>query len=502
MKLNLSRRFKNNSDLLLTVALALGILAAINFFAGLFYWRHDLTAGGWYSLSPATISTLKNLPDVVNVRVYFSRDLPSQFLPTRQTLTDVLNEYAGYNHKFQVKFIDPGDGQAALAAGIPKLQFNDWRQDKLEVVNGYMGLTLSYRDKNEVVPAVQNVANFEYELTSRLKKLTGQSPTIGILGGHGTADSVSDWPLARREMSKLYELETVSALRLPDHLNSLLIVAPTGNFSDDELKNLDAFLMRGHSIIVAVDGVSVGANLVASANRSNIFDWLAKYGLTVNHDLIMDASAGAASFNQGLVTFSLAYPYWPKIVAADFDQNNPLVAGLDGVVLPWASSISVDQSKMTDETKVAYLAKSSPKAWLAKDDWQLNPSQGWPRADTTSQYNLVVGLSGKIKSVYGDQSTGEGRLWVAGDGDFFQDNFWQGNQANLVLAQNLLDGASLSVDLAGIRVKKIENRSLLSLNDATKELARYLNIFGITAIVLAGGLWRYFLRRRTKKIEI
>ena len=500
MKEKFNQKFKNNSDLILTVALAIGILAVINFFSYNFFLRRDLTAAGLYSISPATKQVIRNLPDVVQVKVYFSRDLPSQFLPVRQSLTDLLDEYQSYSHNFKVEYIDPKDGAEAEAVGIPKLQFNDVRQDKLEVVNGYMGLVINYHDKSEVIPAVQDIANFEYELTSRIKKITGSLPAVGLVSGHGSPDPSYQLAAARQELSKLYPIETVSADKIPDQIKTLLIIAPKDNFSDAELKSLDKFLIKGNSLVVFVDGVSVGQDLQAAPNKTNLIDQLAKYGVKVNRNLVLDTSAGLASFSQGLVTFSLAYPYWPKIVNKNFDQTSPLVSGLDGVVLPWASSLEVDQKQLAPDAQVTYLAKSSRQAWLSDNSFPLNPSQRFTPG-AFNQYNLALVLAGKITSAYSAETTDRGRLYVVGDGDFIQDNFWRGNPVNLVLAQNLLDGASLDAGLVGIRTKNVGNHSLDTAG-VNKELVRYLNIFGLTAVVLIFGLVRYYLRKKTKMIEI
>lgn len=497
----LPKKIRNNGDLIFTICLVLVIFIFLNFFSYNFFLRRDLTGARLYSIAPATKQVIRNLPDVVNVKVYFSRDLPSQFLPVRQSLTDVLDEYRGYSKNFQVQYIDPKDGAEAEAAGLPKLQFNDVRQDKLEVVNGYMGLVISYRNKQEVIPVAQDVANFEYELTSRIKKLTGELPAIGFVSGHGSPDLNNDLPLTAQEINKLYPVEMVSLEQIPEAVKTLVLVGPNGNFSEEELKTLDGFLMQGKALIVLAEGVTVGPALQPVDNASNLLAWLEKYGLKVNRDVVADASAGFASFNQGLMTFSLAYPYWPLVLHKNFAADNPVVAGLDSVVLPWASSVDIKQEQLSEGAQVAVLAKSSQQAWRLSGSFDLSPNQPFTPNQPAGQYNLAVLLSGKIKSAYGDQSTDQGRLFVVGDSDFMQDNFWRGNPANLIFLQNLLDGASLDADLISIRAKKVDNRSL-DMAGVNADLIRYLNIFGLTAVVLACGLARYYVRKKTKNIEI
>ncbi len=503
MKINLNKQFTNLRDLLIAVCLVVGILIAVNWLSYHFFLRQDLTAGGLYSISPATKKIVKNLPDVVNVKVYFSKDLPSQFIPVRQELMDILSDYHGYSSNFKVEYLDPGDGQEAEAVGIPKLQFNNYGQDKLEVVAGYMGLVISYHGKSEVMPVVQDTANFEYDLSSRLKKLTSPLPAIGFVSGHGSVELSGQMLQAGQELAKTYDVRSINLNnKIADDIKTLVIAAPKENFAEGELKKIDEFLMNGNSVIFLVDGVNADQNMRATANKINVLDFLAKYGIKVNQDLVLDASAGVVSFSQGIISFALPYPYWPRITNNNFDQNNPLVAGLEGVVLPWASSLDVDQTKIDASAKISYLAKSSQQAITENKDWNLQPNRQFDLPKSSQRYNLAVSISGKIKSAYGDKTTAQGRIFVVGDGDFMQDNYLNGSGVNLVFLQNIFDGAGLDGDLASIRSKRLASRTLSETSQARKDWLRYLNVFGVTVVVLVFGLTRYWLRKKTKTIEI
>jgi gliding-associated putative ABC transporter substrate-binding component GldG len=503
MNFKLNKQFTNRRDLLIAICLVVGILIAFNWLSYHFFFRQDLTVGGLYSITPATKKIVKDLPDVVNVKVYFSKNLPSQFLPVRQQLVDILSDYHSYSTNFKVEYIDPKDGAEAEAAGIPKLQFNDYGQDKLEVVAGYMGLVINYHDKSEVMPIVQDTANFEYDLSSRLKKLTSSMPAISFVAGHGSVDLSGQMQQASQELAKTYDLRTINLNdKIADDIKTLVIAGPKENFAEGELKKIDEFLVKGNSLIFLVDGVTVDTNMKATANKINVLDFLEKYGVKINNNLVADSSAGVVSFNQGFVSFTLPYPYWPRITNNNFDQNNPLVAGLEGVVLPWVSSLDVDEAKINKDAKVSYLAKSSDQAVVKDKDWVLQPNQPLNLAKGFKQYNLAVSISGKIKSVYSEATTDNGRIFVVGDGDFMQDNYLSGSGVNLVFLQNIFDGAGLDSDLASIRSKRLASRSLKEVPQSTKDLLRYLNVFGVTVAVLVFGMLRYWLRKKTKTIEI
>src|SRR5271169_1628798 len=127
--MSLNKNLLNKTNLGISAVIVIGILAVINFFSYSIFYRWDLTQNKDYSISSISKNTVANLDDVVNIKAYFSENLPSQYLNLRQEVGDILDEYSSYSKgKIKVEFIDPKDDpdtQSALeAAGIPQLQFN------------------------------------------------------------------------------------------------------------------------------------------------------------------------------------------------------------------------------------------------------------------------------------------------------------------------------------------------------------------------------------------
>ena len=72
----------------------------------------------------------------------------------------------------------------------------------------------------------------------------------------------------------------------------------------------------------------------------------------------------------------------------------------------------------------------------------------------------------------------------------------------LVFFQNLTDSLSLDGDLIEIRAKGISSRPIKSdLSETQKSLIRYLNVFGVTVLVIGFGLSRYYLRRKSRFVD-
>ncbi|NTU98410.1 GldG family protein [Candidatus Falkowbacteria bacterium] len=490
----------------LNVVLVIGVIAVLNFFAYQFFHRFDLTSNKSYSLSQASKSLAKNLPDVINIKVYFSGNLPSQYIGLKQEVLDLLDEYQNYSMgKIKVEVIDPTKDKdvadSLRTKGVPEVQFNVAEKDKLQVVNGYMGMIISYGDKDEVVPVLQDVSNFEYMVSSDIRKLTSDKmPTVGLLTLKNGLNWEESATQAKKSLESLYQVTMVdlkAKKEIPSEVSILVVAGPKDKFSDDELKAIDAYVMHGGSVMFLVDGVKIGDGLSATKNDVGLDKLLSAYGLTLNKDLVLDNSMGVASFNQGFMKFSIPYPYWPKVVGPGFDQANPAVSRLGSLVLEWASSIDVNQDKIGNP-KISYLAKTTDQAWHVTDSFNLIPNK-IESPESFSQYNLAVAVSGDIKSAFGKGSNSKARIILVGDSDFLTDNLLNSGD-NLSFFQNTVDYLGQDEQLIAIRAKGGTSQPIsVQLSDGAKMAIRYGNIFGITIIAVAFGFFRYYSRRRNRR---
>ena len=509
MKFN-KKSILKNSDLGITVIIIIGILVVVNFLSYQIFYRWDLTDNKDYSISKASKNTVENLDDIVNIKVYFSKNLPSQYITLEQEVGDILDEYANYaNGKIKIEFIDPekldNPEQELYLLGIPALQFNVMEKDKYEVVKGYLGMVIQYGDKNETIPIVQNTDNLEYSLTMAIKKATSKDMAIiGFVTSNGCASLENEISQAYEKLQELYlvqEIDLETGDEIPAEINTLLIVGPKENFSEKQLKAIDSFLLKGGSIMALVDGVKIDEGLLASVNDTNLGGLFENYGIKLNNDLVLDVSSGMASFSSGFITFSTNYPFWPKVLKSGFDEGNAAVAELESIILPWASSLNILSDKFKESNKVSYLVKTTNKAWTQVDNFNLDPQQNFFSSGNTGQYDLAISVSGEFNSAYEQDKTGQARIILVGDSDFINDGFLRQAPDNLVFFQNLVDSLSLDEDLINIRSKGVSDRPLKELSDSQRAVFRYLNVFGLTAVVVLFGLFRYFKRKRKKFVD-
>ncbi len=515
---NKSTKKIKKTDIGITVIIIIGILAVLNFFSYQIFYRWDLTQGKIYSISKASKKTVGELDDIVNIKVYFSENLPSQFITLRQEVADIMDEYQTFsNGRIKVEFIDPADDEdiqrELYVIGIPQLTFEVYEKDKVQLVNGYMGIAISFADKTEAIPAVKrDTRDLEYQITTAIKKVTSEEiATIGFLTSQGTASLTDEMSAAYQELQELYTVRQIEfgeeTAEVPVDIDTLIIVGPKEEFSEEQLQAINSFMMRGGSLMVLLDGVIVERGLLANKNSTGLDSLLEKYGIKVNQNLVADVRNGMASFTQGFVTFSTSYPFWPKITNEGFNKENSAVANLENVILPWTSTIDIMEEKIGDESAVTNLVFTTDKAWQVKDNFNISPQSSIVSQGEQKRYNLAVAISGEFKNAYPGKneevsSSFSSRLIVVGDSDFIHDGFLQNTPDNLTLFQNLVDSLSFDEDLISIRSKGISSRPIKEgLSDGAKAAVRYLNVFVLTVIVILFGMIRYYLRRRSRFVD-
>ncbi len=494
------------SEKTVTIIIVLAIFITVNFLSYQAFIRTDLTQGKIYSISNVSKKTVEELDDIVKIKLYFSKNLPNQYIITKQRVNDILSEYVTYsNGNIQIEHIDPKemseDSRRSLAImGIPTLQFNVMKNDTYQVMQGYMGVVVQYGDKYETIPVVDQINDFEYKITMDIKKVVNSSlPSVGLITNHDVLIKDNGLESAYKKLSEVYKVKEIDLASddIPTDIKTLILPGPKEEISEEEFKKLDSFLVAGNSLMILVDGVNIEEGLVATKNETKVKEFLKKYGVILNNDIVMDESSGRVSFTSGFMQFFTNYPAWVKVIKDDFNQNNSAVSELESATFPWVSSLEIADN-INEEEKVTYLAKTTKKAWRQTENFKLDPNK--QKKSGSDQYTLAFLVTGKFKSAYGEE-TGNGKLLVVGDSDFINDKFIKRNNSNLVFFQNLVDYITLGDDLIKIRSKGVTDRSIKEIDASTKQKLKYGNIFGLTIIVILIGVTRYYLRRR-KKIEI
>ncbi len=489
---------RNITTATVTIVLALVIL---NFMASRHFVRLDLTRNQDYTMAPATKQVLSSLKDVVTLRLYFTRDMPPQLLAFNRLVNDTIDEFRRYGgQNIRVEYMDPaatedGEREAGIA-GITPVQLNVQGQDKLEVAKVYIGLALLHGDRKEIIPVIAYPQNLEYDLTSRLLKLTrDKSPAIAWWGPVKEGDAVATYSAFHKDLEQRYTVQDVnpqaSALD-PARQSTLLVVAPK-DLNESQRLAIEQYLAQGGQVIALIDTATISDGMQASPQVSGIEPLLTKYGITVESDLVMDRANAHAVFTGGIVSYQIPYPMWVKLLSGGMDMENRIVSGLDAVVLPWASSLTA-ADPMPNGVKVSVLAKTTEfaKVQIFSEGYHLDPETvgAAMQAPGGKSYPMIAMASGE---------KGE-KLFVVGTSRIIQDQFLRQFPQDAALVANAVDILALGDQLVGIRTRNQLAHPLNEMSSMAEQIVRYANIAGGVILVLVIALVVMSFRRSRRRV--
>jgi gliding-associated putative ABC transporter substrate-binding component GldG len=516
-------------QLILQIFLVIAGLVLLNVLGLRLFKRFDLTKDHIYTLSPASKNLVKSLDDKFLVKVYFKSDLPPEYESNRRDLRDLLDEYRAYaDGNFQYEFIDPGKKEElekeAQQYGIPPVQVQVLKEDKLQVENAYMGMVFLHGDKQERVPVIQSTSNLEYEISSAIKKMTSKElKKIGFLAGQGEA-GLQQMGRLQEILVKQYQVTPVdlsTGKPIASDIAALMIVAPTQPFKNWEKFLIDQYLMKGGKIAFLLN--KVNATLQTQAGQAmnlNIDDMLESYGIRVNTDLVRDVSCAYVTVNQqaGFMVIQNQIPFYYLPRVGDFEKSSPLVKDLSSIVLYFASSLDTSLAKQKG-LKIDVLMRSSKKSGRQENYFMINPTMPvTTEMFAESGIPLLMTVEGAFPSAFANKPIGQDtslkvpldtsnrlftgrvtKIVVAGDGDFLQDQYSGGNRDNFLLAGNLVDWLADDIGLAEIRSRDSGSKPLDEVSEGTKTWMKVVNLAVPPVIIILVGIIRWRWRIATHK---
>ena len=509
---------KSTRDVVLQAVLYFILVVLVNIVVSGWFFRLDLTRDKVNTLSPATEKLLKNLKDHLIVTVYFNSDLPSPYNANRLALIDMLQEFRSLSDgKLEYKIENPTTDKEvsqATSAGIPQVQVQVINNDKLEVKRAFMGIVMEYQARRQLIPVIENLSNFEYEMASRIERLIQPNKkTIAIVVGNGEP-SFQDIQKAEQALSGRYNIyPTNLSMPVPDSISALVMIQPTSALADSQVYNLDQYMMnRGRaaflmSMVNATMQSQFATNL--SLNLSRLFG---SYGFEIKKNLVRDAVCASVSMMQqegGLtIQTEVPNPYIP--IVGGLDKSFVVTQDLHQIILPFPSEVDTASANKL-RLRVIPFAVSSERSGVdgGVGAYDLNPAAHFTR-EMFKEHHLLLGaaISGKIYSAISDtnrfaridperKTEGNERIVVMGDGNFVRDMFLS-NPENLSMFLNTVDYLTDNIGLISIRSKSFLPTPLKPVTEGTRETTKDMIVVLPPLIVLAFGLfyWRRTGRRR------
>ncbi len=448
------------------------ILFVFNYLASTFHARVDLTKEKRYTLSKASKDLLKNLDDIVQVDVFLKGEFPSGFRKLAKSSAEFLGLMKERNSsRFHYRFISPLDempgttiiyGDSLIGMGAVPINLTVQKKagessniifpvavmhykGKQSLVNLYPGA--SGRISQEEINSAE--ALMEYQFVKSLDKLT-QTKKYGVAyaTGHGEPVDSRSFDLVQT-LKQDYEfgmLNLRTQPKIPDGVDVLMIVKPTGQFTEEEKIKIDQYVMRGGKLVCFIDNLiaeqdslSYKTETIAFDRNLNLTDLFFKYGCRINTDLVMDLQCDVIPMVVGGTMDNpqfecLHWNYFPLFSPSGKKILNNSVGYISGRFVN-----SIDSIQATGIQKTILLA-SSPNSRSIRTPAliSLNENKNVPEDEKFRQSGIPVAmlLQGKFSSLYRNrisqaqkdsltahginyqsESVSDNKIIVVGDGD-------------------------------------------------------------------------------------
>jgi hypothetical protein len=490
-------RWIRTLNLLLQAVLFTTLCGGLNYLALHYSWRTDLTHSRRYSLSPETLSYLKDLARPVRVVVTLTEDTDAQ---TYADVRNLLREYAYATEtnakgvRLTVEYLDVYQRRREaeqLDLDQPNAMLFLSGEQRRVVTKGEL-----YRIVRKDSDAVAEKKDFlgEQQFTAAILDVSSQErKKIYFLTGHSEQriDDVDPRmglsALAADLRLRNFALDTLDlnyTRKVPDDAALVIVAAPQGiePFAQEQLRQYLG-TRAGRVILLLAPGTSPGLDDL-------LYDW----GVMVDDDVICDTSPEDIFEEGDLKIHSFADNN--PIVQTMADRQIPLRIGLTRSVRPEPGR--AQGSGLT----VTTLARTSEGAWGERNYRrrglpEYNPGidiKGLPQMDPPNRLGVVV--SSERVQARGNLpfSVRSGRLVVFGTADLVTNNRFQGAPGNYNLFLNAINWAVDRDTQLNVPPRPVE-KFQLALSQQELLRLRYCLLLLVPGAAALLGLVVYWSRR-------
>ncbi len=310
----------------------------------------DLTEEKLFTLSDGTREILQDIDEPIKIRLFVSRRL-TELNPGHATYADrvrqLLERYVDIsNDKIVLELYSPepftDKEDLAVAYGLQAVPLDNTGE------KGYFGIAATDSvDNLEIIPYLspERESFLEYDLSKLIFKLaSGGKPHVGLIAGLPMVASPSrqgeqSWAIVD-QVREFFDVETVavSARRLPDDLDALMIVHPKG-LSDELTYAIDQYVLNGGKVLVFVDAnseIDVAMNRGREGPGRSEFDKILNaWGVELVKDKVLGDLATARRVNVNLrgQTAVADYVVWLSLLPDNFSKDDAITGDLQRVTL-------------------------------------------------------------------------------------------------------------------------------------------------------------------------
>lgn len=536
------------------IVIAFITILLINYIGSKVYKRIDLTNDHRYTLSSPSKAIIKNIEDIITIKVYLKGNFPAEFKRLQIETKQFLEELNTQNKKIHFRFINPTNiTQELINKGLEPSRLQVQEKGKLSEIIIFPWAVVSSKNKTENVPLLKDIfsnsqeeqlessiQNLEYAFINAIYKLTSKkSKKIAIIKGNGELNDIyiADFLRKLNEYYFLAPFTLDSVVKQPQKtLNQIstfdlaIIAKPTKKFTEEEKYTLDQFIMNGGKTLWLIDNVQAELDSLMRTGETlayprdlGLTDLFFNYGIRINTDLIQDLYASEIPLVTGNIGNKTQFSQfqWEFFPLLNSPNNHPINNNIEAVNVKFVNSI--DTLKNTIRKTILLQSSEFSKPIGTPSIISL---KGIAQKPNPSEYNIgkktiAVLLEGKFKSAYNGRIKPfkiknpkeigvTSKMIVASDGDIIANEISKGKPLELGVnkwtnqrygnKEFLLNTVNYLLDdtgLINIRSKAIKI-NFLNKQKAFEETTKwqFINILFPLLILAVFGLLFNYLRRK------
>jgi hypothetical protein len=341
LPLTLPKLDPGRASQVISVALAMIVVVLANVAAARRYTRWDWTSNHRYTLSAATVQTLHDLPETIEVWVLLgSQD------PLEQSVKQLLVAYAAETTKLDVHYVDPDRDVMHLEDVRKRFKIEASRTENGRVVTDAIVVVARgdrrwYLVPSDMVEPTQGDDRVkpreEQALTGAIRRVVGGDKTrICFTGGHGEMSPLDPSDRGAGQLESVlskdnYQIDLVdtSAPHVPDPFKGCgvaIVAGLRGAFTPDEADKLRAYVLGGGSLLLAASPVA--GDTESGLKGVGLERVLAPFGIALDEDLVLELDPDFAlpgSDNSRFVVIPRKHDITNGLVKEDTAKDVPRV---------------------------------------------------------------------------------------------------------------------------------------------------------------------------------
>lgn len=481
------RNLKQGTGSLILVAAVVAIAVVLNVFVGLLDIKFDMTSNDLYSLTEENKEFLDQVKDT-NIEIYGLFDVNNLPSSDYNLIMQLLEDYSVNYRNIKVTYIDP-DKNPELLNKLDPMGTLDYTTGDFIVINGdgvdqdgsYYSAKKKVVRKDSLFYQETDGAGVVYNYSMRAEQaISGainyvaseKTPTIYYLTGHGEPDFKTNFSHMVEQLDysnyAVAALDLVANSQVPEDAAMLLVVNPTKDISTDEKVKINDYLKSADgNLIVICEAASKGEEY------NNLQSVMSAYNLTMNNDLVAEASRYLVSDAQSANVFRVIPSRDDKILTANNMNEYQLIMG-------FSRSIRFLSNYNQSLDQISLLTTSSS-------------------ATTTSMVEGQSGSSGSMMLGAAVSSASGSKVALFGSSTFIADSIFSGYIANwmagAVVFKSVVEWMVPVENAINIQAKVIHTDNNLYVSNIDVILVALVCVIVVPLVIIATGVVVWMKRR-------